>query len=171
MRSCCAGHHSEACLRLHRVGSRWWWTLYHLIFVLDVIHSLFRLVGLKCVFMLQIKQSCESERLVLFCWCRPDQMWTGGTEIYMVWRFGEIRARKCALTGAFLMPWSYYVSFAPTSRVESEWDGVYHLFRGVVSGCGKMNFVVYHGDIIFKWCEIIIFSGKCISVYLLTDRN
>ena len=36
---------------------------------------------------------------------------------------------------------------------------------------GRKKFVIYHGDGISGWYENIIFSGKVVSVYLLTDRN
>ena len=55
-------------------------------------------------FRVQIKQSGKSERLVEFFWCRQDQkgIVVGLKYVYFK-RFGEIRARRCALTGAFLM--------------------------------------------------------------------
>ena len=53
----------------------------------------------------------------------------------------------------------------------SGWYGVYHSFMGVVNGCGRMRFFIYDGDGISEWYEIIIFSWKVVSVYLLTDRN
>ena len=36
---------------------------------------------------------------------------------------------------------------------------------------GRKKFVIYDGDGISEWYEIIIFSGKVVSVYLITDRN
>ena len=36
---------------------------------------------------------------------------------------------------------------------------------------GRKKFVIYDGDGIYEWYEIIIFSGKVVSVYLLTDRK
>ena len=82
--------------------NREWKTIYRLRFVLDGLRSLFRLVVLKCVFHVQIKQSCRSGKLVVFFWCRQDQKGTGGTEIYIL----ETRVRRCALRNAFLMYWS-----------------------------------------------------------------
>ena len=32
-------------------------------------------------------------------------------------------------------------------------------------------FIIYDGDIISEWHEVIICSGKVVDVYLLTDRN
>ena len=82
MHSCCAGRHKKVCLRLGRVGSSGWWTLYHLRFVLDGIRSLFSQVVFEVCFHAHIKQSCKSEKLVVFLWYRQDQKGTGGTEIY-----------------------------------------------------------------------------------------
>ena len=36
---------------------------------------------------------------------------------------------------------------------------------------GRNKFVIYDGDGISEWYEIIILSGKVVSVYLITDRN
>ena len=36
---------------------------------------------------------------------------------------------------------------------------------------GRKKFVIYNGDGTSEWYEIIIFSWKVVSVYLLTDRN
>ena len=36
---------------------------------------------------------------------------------------------------------------------------------------GRKKFVIYDGDGTSEWYEIIIFSWKVVSVYLLTDRN
>ena len=36
---------------------------------------------------------------------------------------------------------------------------------------GRNKFVIYDGDGISEWYENIIFSGKAVNVYLLTDRN
>ena len=44
-------------------------------------------------FHVQIKQSCKSEHLLCFFWCRQDQKGTGWTEIY----FEGVRVRWCAL--------------------------------------------------------------------------
>ena len=35
----------------------------------------------------------------------------------------------------------------------------------------RKKFVIYDGDVISEWYETIFFSGKVVSVYLLTDRN
>ena len=78
-----AGRHGEVCLRLGRVESRGRWTMYYLRFALDGIRSLFRLVVFFMYFHVQIKQSCISERLVVFFWCRQDQKGTGETEGYI----------------------------------------------------------------------------------------
>ena len=43
-------------------------------------------------------------------------------------------------------------------RLLSEWYGVYHSFRGVVNGSGRMKFFIHDGDGISKWHEIVIFS-------------
>ena len=99
MHSCRAGRHNEVCLRLGRVGSRGWWAMYHLRFVLDGILSICRLVVLKCV-TFKSSSTVNPKDLKVFFWCRQDQK---GTGIYIFQRFGEIRSRKCALTGAFLM--------------------------------------------------------------------
>ena len=40
-----------------------------------------------------------------------------------------------------------------------------------MNGCGRMKFFIYDGDGISELYEIIIFSGKVVSVYLLTDHN
>ena len=47
------------------------------------MHSPFRQVVLKCIFHVQIKQSCKSERLVAFFWCGRDQKGPGGAEIHI----------------------------------------------------------------------------------------
>ena len=39
-------------------------------------------------FHVQIKQSCKSERLVVFFWYGRDQMGPGGAEIY-IFKYGE----------------------------------------------------------------------------------
>ena len=36
---------------------------------------------------------------------------------------------------------------------------------------GRNKFFIYDGDGISEWYEIILFSGKVVNVYLLTDRN
>ena len=36
---------------------------------------------------------------------------------------------------------------------------------------GRKKFVIDDGDGISEWYEIITFSGKVVSVYLLTDRS
>ena len=36
---------------------------------------------------------------------------------------------------------------------------------------GRRKFDTYDGDGISEWYEIILFPGKAVSVYLLTDRN
>ena len=102
MHSCCAGRNSEVCLRLGRVGSRGWWTMYHPRFVLDGIRSLFRLVVFEMCFHVQIKQSCKSERLVAFFWCGQDQKGTGGT-VFFFSRCGEIKARTRYLVGLYIV--------------------------------------------------------------------
>ena len=57
-------------------------------------------------------------------------------------------------------------------RLVSEWYKVYHPFRGSWNGCGRIKFLIYDGDGISEWCEVIIlFRGKVASVHLLTDRN
>ena len=44
--------------------------------------------------------------------------------------------------------------------MESEWY-VYHLFRGVVNGCGRTKFFIYDADGVSEWYELIIFfPGK-----------
>ena len=49
---CCGrGRHSEVCLRLGKVESREWQTMYGLRSVLGGVRSLFRLVVSKCIFM------------------------------------------------------------------------------------------------------------------------
>ena len=87
MHSCCAGRHSEVCLRLGRVGSRGWWAMYHLRFVLDGILSICRLVVLKCV-TFKSSSTVNPKDLKVFFWSRQDQT---GTGIYIFQRFGEIK--------------------------------------------------------------------------------
>ena len=45
-----------------------------------------------------------------------------------------------------------------------------HHFANACSQGGN-KFFIYDGDGISEWYEMIIFSGKVVSVYLLTDRN
>ena len=45
----------------------------------------------------------------------------------------------------------------------------YH-FANVCSQ-GRRVFVIYDGDRISEWYDIIIFSGKVVNVYLFADRN
>ena len=72
-------------LRLGRVGSRGWWAMYDLRFVLDGVRSLFRLVDLTCVFMFKTNSLVHPKNLyqVVFFWYRQDQKGTGGSEIYI----------------------------------------------------------------------------------------
>ena len=46
----------------------------------------------------------------------------------------------------------------------------YH-FADASCSQGRNIFVIYDGDGISEWYEIIIFSWKVVNVYLLTDRN
>ena len=46
----------------------------------DTLH--FSLGCFEMCFYVKIKQSCKSEKRVVFFWCRQDQKGTGGTEIY-----------------------------------------------------------------------------------------
>ena len=56
-------------------------------------------------------------------------------------------------------------------RLGSEWYGVYFSFRGIVIWLWESEVFIYDGDEISGWHELIICSGKVVSVYLLTDRN
>ena len=47
------------------------------------MRSLFRLVILKCIFIIKSNSLYKSEKLVVFSWCRQDQIGTDGTEIYI----------------------------------------------------------------------------------------
>ena len=52
-------------------------------------------------------------------------------------------------------------------------DWLFYQHNDFANACsqGRNRFVIYDGDGICEWCEIIIFSGKVVSVYLLTDCN
>ena len=60
--------------------------------------------------------------------------------------------RLIVLLKYIVCDYSYY-------RMESEWYGVYHSLRGVVNGYGRMQFFIYDGDGISKWCERIDLPG------------
>ena len=36
-------------------------------------------------------------------------------------------------------------------RMEYEWYGVYHSFRGVLNGCRRTKFFLYDGDATSEW--------------------
>ena len=50
----------------------------------DTLH--FSLGCFEMCFYVKIKQSCKSEKRVVFFWCRQDQKGTGGTEYIYVLR-------------------------------------------------------------------------------------
>ena len=64
----------------------------------------------------------------------------------------------------------YVDANSPKSRIKCT-SRVLNVFSGVANGCGRMKFFSYDGDGISEWYEVIICSGKVVSVYLLTGRN
>ena len=52
-------------------------------------------------------------------------------------------------------------------------DRLFHQQYHFSNACsqGRKKFVIYDEDGISGWYDIIVFSGKIVSVYLLTDRN